>query len=41
MDVMLPQGTYKVEHEKLGTLEIFLVPIGPDKEGLCYEAIFN
>jgi hypothetical protein len=37
----LPQGTYTVEHERMGTLEIFLVPIGPDEGGLCYEAVFN
>ena len=37
----LAQGTYTIEHETAGTLELFLVPIGPDKEGLSYEAIFN
>jgi hypothetical protein len=37
----LPQRTYPVTHEKLGTLEIFLVPIGPDQVGMRYEAIFN
>ena len=37
----LQQQIYKMEHDKLGTLEIFLVPIGPDKEGKCYEAIFT
>ena len=35
------QGTYKVKHEKLGELEIFLVPVGPDEEGTCLEAVFN
>ena len=40
-DRLLPQKTFRVEHEKLGTLDLFLVPIGPDKEGLLYEAIFN
>lgn len=37
----LPQQIYKVEHEKMGTLEIFLVPIGPDAQGMRYEAVFN
>ena len=37
----LPQKIYKMEHGKLGTLDLFLVPIGPDKEGVCYQAIFN
>lgn len=27
---VLPQGIYRVEHEKLGALELFLVPVGPD-----------
>ncbi len=36
-----PQGMYKIEHKSIGELELFLVPIGPDNEGLCYEAVFN
>jgi hypothetical protein len=35
------QGVYRIEHEKLGALEFFLVPIGPDEKGMRYEAIFN
>ena len=35
------QRTYAVEHAVLGRLEIFLVPIGPDAEGMRYEAIFT
>jgi len=38
---VLPQGTYRVEHEKIGPMEIFLVPIGPDQKGMRYEAVFN
>ena len=38
---VLPQATYALEHEKLGKLEIFLVPVGPDAKGMCYEAVFN
>jgi hypothetical protein len=37
----LAQGIYKVENEKMGTLDIFIIPIGPDDEGFCYEAVFN
>jgi len=33
----LEQGTYRVEHDGLGELEIFLVPIAVDR----YEAIFT
>lgn len=38
---VLPQRIYRLEHEGLGTLEIFLVPVGPDKDGMRYEAVFN
>ena len=37
----LPQAIYRLEHERLGTLDIFLVPVGPDDRGMRYEAIFN
>jgi hypothetical protein len=30
-----------MEHEEIGAFDIFLVPIGPDEQGLLYEAIFN
>jgi hypothetical protein len=35
------QGLYKIEHEKLGEFEMFLVPVRSDKQGLNYEAVFN
>lgn len=38
---VLPQQIYRLEHEQMGTLEIFLVTIGPDAEGMRYEAVFN
>lgn len=37
----LPQHIYTIKHENLGALDIFLVPIGPDKKGMRYQAIFN
>ncbi|MDT4952494.1 MAG: hypothetical protein QOJ02_632 [Acidobacteriota bacterium] len=37
----LPQATYHVEHERLGELDLFLVPIGRDQDGFQYEAVFN
>jgi hypothetical protein len=40
-DPLLPQRIYRFEHESLGDLDIFIVPIGPDEEGLLYEAVFN
>lgn len=35
-----PQGTYTLSHGELGELELFLVPIGADAEGVRYEAAF-
>jgi hypothetical protein len=38
---VLPQRIYRLENAALGALELFLVPIGRDTEGLRYEAIFT
>lgn len=38
---ILPQSIYRLENETMGTMEIFLVPIGPDAQGMRYEAVFN
>lgn len=36
------QGTYNLIHPKHGIIELFMVPIGPDKEGFIqYEIIFT
>jgi uncharacterized protein DUF6916 len=35
------QNIFRLEHEKLGALDLFLVPIARDKDGFSYEAIFN
>jgi hypothetical protein len=37
----LPQQIYRVHHDELGALELFLVPIGPDEDGMRYEAVFS
>lgn len=37
----LAQGTYTVEHDEMGTLGLFLVPIARDDDGFQYEAVFN
>jgi hypothetical protein len=39
--VVLPQRIYRVEHARFGALDLFLVPIGPDAQGMRYEAVFN
>ncbi|HEX9733610.1 MAG TPA: hypothetical protein VGG06_16685 [Thermoanaerobaculia bacterium] len=39
---VLPQQTVKVENAALGSLEIFVVPVGPDPKGrMQYEVIFT
>jgi hypothetical protein len=35
------QGIYALDNDKLGKLELFLVPIKRDDEGLYFEAIMN
>lgn len=40
-DVLLPQRIYRMQHDKIGSFELFLVPIGPDEKGLRYEAVFT
>jgi hypothetical protein len=40
-DRLVRQATYPMEHERLGRLEIFIVPISRDNEGIRYEALFN
>ena len=37
------QRMYLIEHEVLGRMDIFLVPVGPNKSNqkLRYEAVFN
>ena len=40
-DYLVPQGILTLEQEQAGRLDIFLVPIGPDAQGMLYEAVFN
>jgi hypothetical protein len=37
----LPQAIYPVTHPALGTMEIFLVPVGPTQGGNGYHAVFT
>jgi hypothetical protein len=37
----MEQGIYRMRNEKLGELQLFLVPIGRDDGGCLYEAVFN
>ena len=38
---VLPQKIYPLAHERLGRLEIFIVPLGPEGSGMRYEAVFT
>lgn len=38
---VLPQRIYPLANEPLGALDLFLVPIGPDADGMRYEAVFT
>jgi hypothetical protein len=40
-DQYLTQGTFALEHEQLGMLQIFIVPLGLENQRMRYEAIFN
>lgn len=40
-NVVLRQHMYPMQHETLGVLPIFLVPIAVDQTGTVYEAVFN
>lgn len=38
---VLPQRIYRLEHERMQALEIFLVPVALRPTGLHYEAVFG
>jgi hypothetical protein len=40
-EAQLPQGMYEMRHGHLGTFGLLLVPIGRDRDGVYYEAVFN
>jgi hypothetical protein len=40
-DRTIGQGLYRLHHPTLGELDLFVVPIGPDGTGVCYEITFN
>ncbi|MCP4550422.1 MAG: hypothetical protein GY835_28520, partial [bacterium] len=35
-ETYLPQKIYRLENAEMGTLTLFLVPIGPDKQGMRF-----
>lgn len=40
-DVFLQQGVYAFDHEQLGEVTLFLVPIARSEGGFRYESVFN
>ena len=40
-DPVLPQAIYRFSHASLGVHDIFIVPVGRNRDGTTYEAIFN
>jgi hypothetical protein len=39
-DPILPQGIHRLEHETLGPLDVFLVPLQPEAGEARYQAVF-
>ena len=37
----LAQRVYQIEHEGMGSFDLFLVPVSRDAKGFRYEAVFN
>ncbi len=40
-DRAIPQGTYRMEHDNLGQMNLFLVPVAKQEDGMHYQAVFN
>ena len=36
-----PQQVFTLRHPELGELELFMVPLGPDEQGMRYEAVIS
>lgn len=41
LDPICGQGTYHLEHDRLGAFDLFIVPVGREPDGMRYEAVFN
>lgn len=39
--ILLPQQIYRMTNATIGAIEIFIVPVARDREGIVYQAIFN
>jgi hypothetical protein len=41
MEPIVEQAIHHIEIESAGAAALFIVPLGPDGEGMLYEAVFN
>ena|SRR5215216_4606513 len=41
LDVALEQRIYNIEHDRMGSFDLFIVPVGIYESGRDYEAVFN
>lgn len=41
LETFLGQGMRRLNHERMGSFELFLVPISHDERGYFYESVFN
>lgn len=41
LEPALGQGLYQMEQDRLGSFDMFIVPVARDAQGYQYEAIFN
>ncbi len=41
LEPMLNQQIYEMEHEQLGSLSLFMVPVARNTSGMQYEVVFN
>lgn len=39
--IVLPQKLYALTHATMGRLDIFLVPVAREPDGVVYQAVFN
>ncbi len=37
----VPQQTVAIEHDEMGSFDLFVVPLGPGPDGMRYQAIFT
>jgi len=39
--VVLPQRLYRLRHAAMGAIDMFLVPVARDAQGVLYQAVYN